>query len=70
MVKNAVRIINLNVFKVNDPILNENIIGDVPFCLTFVHLACDLRDKVIKGIDQSYNSQNYLSNIEHYKQLH
>jgi hypothetical protein len=46
MVKNAIRIINLTVFKINSPEINENILGDVPFCLSFVHNACLLREKV------------------------
>ena len=55
MVKNAVRIINLTVFKLNDPNLNEQILSDVPYCLTFVHLACLLRDKVCQ-LDKAINN--------------
>lgn len=55
MVKNAVRIIYLNIFKINDQTLNDDIISDVPYCLTFVNLACVLRDKVLNGIDKSYS---------------
>ena len=63
MVKNAVRIINLTVFKINDPKLNQNILSDVPYCLSFVHTACLLRDKVCNGIDKSYSCQNYIRTI-------
>jgi hypothetical protein len=62
MVKNAVRIINLTVFKINDAKLNDDILSDVPYCLNFVHIACLLRDKVCNGIDKSYNSPNYFKN--------
>ena len=54
MVNNAVRIIYLTVFKINCPKLNEEIISDVPFCMSFVNLACLLREKVCKGIDKCY----------------
>ena len=54
MVRNAVRIINLTIFKINDKKLNDEILSDVPFCLHFVHLACLLRHKVCLGIDMSY----------------
>lgn len=63
MVKNAVRIINLTVFKINDPKLNSDILADVPFCLNFVHLACLMRDKVCNGIDKSYACQNYIQHL-------
>ena len=61
MVRNAVRIINLTVYKINDSKLNEEVLSDVPYCLNFVHLACLLRDKVCNGIDKSYFCQNYLA---------
>jgi hypothetical protein len=57
MVKNAVRIINLTVFKINDAKLNEEILSDLPYCLSFVNVACLLRDKVVRGIDRSYAAQ-------------
>ena len=60
MVRNAVRIINLTVFSLNDPSINQDIIADVPFCTTFANLACLLRDKVCKGIDQSFSNQTFL----------
>lgn len=56
MVRNAVRIINLTVFKINDQKLNDDLLSDVPYCLTFVHLACLLRDKVCNGLDRAVNS--------------
>lgn len=55
MVRNAVRIINLTVFKINDKKLNDELLSDVPYCLAFVHLACLLRDKVCNGLDQAIN---------------
>jgi protein CLEC16A len=55
MVRNAVRIINLTVFKINDRKLNNELLSDVPYCLSFVHLACLLRDKVCNGLDQAIN---------------
>jgi len=64
MVRNAVRIINLTIFQINDPKLNSDILSDVPYCLTFVHLACRLRDKVCNGLDKSYHSYNYLAELE------
>ena len=57
MVKNAIRIINLTVYKINDSKLNEKILSDVPYCLSFVNIACLLRDKVVRGIDKSYSCQ-------------
>ena len=63
MVRNAVRIINLTVYKINDSKLNNDILSDVPFCLNFVNIACLLRDKVCKGIDKSYYCQNYIQGI-------
>ena len=56
MVRNAVRIINLTVFKINDKKLNDEILSDVPFCYNFVHLSCLLRDKVCNGLDRAVNN--------------
>lgn len=55
MVRNAVRIIHLNVFKINDKKLNDELLSDVPYCLSFVNLACLLRDKVCNGLDNAIN---------------
>ena len=63
MVRNAVRIINLTVYKINDAKLNNDILADVPFCLNFVNIACLLRDKVCKGIDKSFYCQNYIQGL-------
>jgi len=54
MVRNAVRIIVLTVYRINDAKMNEEILSDVPYCLTHVHLACHLRTKVCAGIDKSF----------------
>ena len=64
MVRNAVRIIYLTVFKINDTKLNNDILSDLPFCLNFVNIACLLRDKVCKGIDKSYYCQNYIQGLK------
>jgi len=46
MVRNAVRIIALTIFKLNDPSINQ-ILQDLPFCGYFANLSCYLRDKVL-----------------------
>jgi hypothetical protein len=56
MVKNAVRIIVISVFKLNEPMVNK-LLSDVPFVNFFCHLACSLRDKIIE-IDALHNPQN------------
>lgn len=56
MVRNAVRIINLTVYKINDERLNDRVLSDVPYCLAFVHQACLLRDRVCqRGLDRVIN---------------
>lgn len=55
MVRNAVRIINLTIYKLNDEKLNQCILSDVPYCLAFVHAACMLRTKIC-GLDRAINS--------------
>lgn len=55
MVRNAVRVIVLTVFKLSDEAVNE-LLGEVPFCSYFAHLACFLRDKVL-DVDQSYQTK-------------
>ena len=62
MVRNAVRIINLTIFKINDKQLNEEVLADMPFCLSFVHLACQLRE-TCNGIDKSYPTQNIINKL-------
>lgn len=61
MVRNAIRIISLTIFKLNDQKINI-LLQDLPFCTYFVQLALYLRDKVL-DIDQSYctptNNKNY-----------
>jgi hypothetical protein len=39
MVKNAVRIIVISVFKLNEPMVNK-LLSDVPFVNFFCHLSC------------------------------
>ena len=56
MVKNAVRIIVMSVFKLNEPMVNK-LLSDVPFVNFFCHLACQLRDKIVE-IDALHNPQN------------
>ena len=55
MVRNAVRIINLTIYKLNDQKLNECILSDVPYCLAFVNQACMLRTKIC-ALDKVINS--------------
>ena len=52
MIRNAVRVITMTLFKMNDPSINE-LITDLPFCSYFVHLVSHFRDKVI-AIDSAY----------------
>ena len=54
MVRNAVRIIALTIFKLNDELVNK-LVSDLPFCSYFANLACYFRDKVL-DLDQSYNT--------------
>lgn len=56
MVRNAIRIIALTIFKLNEEPIN-NILTDLPFCSYFANLACYFRDKVL-DLDQSYNATN------------
>lgn len=52
MVRNAIRIITLTVFKLNDELVNKALC-DIPHASYFVHLSCQLRDKML-DLDQSY----------------
>mmetsp|Transcript_29357 Transcript_29357/g.39695 ORF Transcript_29357/g.39695 Transcript_29357/m.39695 type:complete len:91 (-) Transcript_29357:393-665(-) len=45
MVRNAVRIIMLTIFKMNNPQINK-LFTDLPFVSFFAHLSCFLRDKI------------------------
>jgi len=58
MVRNAVRVIALTIFKLNEEAVNLAL-GDLPFSSYFAHLACHLRDKVL-DLDQSYQGRNGL----------
>ena len=53
MVKNAVKIIIVNILQLNDSTVNK-LITDVPFVNLFTHIACYLRDKIIE-IDSLHN---------------
>jgi Uncharacterised conserved protein len=55
MVRNAVRIIVLTVFKLNDESI-EKAITDIPHCMYFINLSCQLRDKMM-DLDQSYQKK-------------
>ncbi len=50
MVRNAIRIIVLNVFKCNEESVNESL-SELPKCSYFVNLALQFRDKII-DLDQ------------------
>jgi hypothetical protein len=52
MVRNAIRIIVLTIFKLNDEGINK-LLCDLPFCSYFAHLACFFRDKLL-DLDRSY----------------
>ena len=52
MVRNAVRIIALTVFKLNDPGLNA-LLSDLPFVTYFTNLALLFRSKIL-SVDASY----------------
>ncbi len=52
MVRNAIRIIALTIFKLNDEQANKLLL-DLPFCSYFSNLACYYRDKIL-DLDQSY----------------
>ena len=54
MIRNAIRIIALTIFKLNDEKAN-NLMGELPFCSYFVNLACLLRDKLL-DLEQAVNS--------------
>lgn len=56
MVRNAVRVIALTVFKLNDEAANEAL-GDLPVGGYFAQLACHLRDKVL-DVDQSQQGRH------------
>ena len=53
MVRNAARIIILTVFQLNDALVNKLLL-DLPFCTFFAHLACYLKDMIVK-IDETHN---------------
>ncbi len=55
MVRNAIRIIALNIFRINDPAINESL-RELPMCSYFVNVACQFRDKLV-DLDQSYQSK-------------
>ena len=59
MVRNAMRIIVLNIFQLNDPHVNL-LLEDLPFCTFFAHLSCFLKDQVIR-IDEIHNPSARLS---------
>jgi protein CLEC16A len=46
MVRNAIRIIALTVFKLNDDKVNS-LLQELPICSYFVNLACLFRDKIL-----------------------
>jgi hypothetical protein len=54
MIRNAIRIIVLTVFKLNDERVNT-LLFELPYCSYFVNLACLFRDKLI-DLDQAVNS--------------
>jgi hypothetical protein len=54
MVRNAVKIIALTMFQLNDPNINK-LMMDLPFSTFFIHFACYLKDKIVE-IDQSYTA--------------
>lgn len=54
MVRNAIRIIALTVFKLNDDKVNS-LLSELPLCSYFVNLACLFRDKVI-SLEQVVNA--------------
>lgn len=62
MVRNAIRIIALTVFKLNEESVNK-CLEDVPFCSYFAHLACLMRDKLL-DLDHSYQSKSKLGSYD------
>jgi hypothetical protein len=54
MIRNAIRIIVLTVFKLNDERVNA-LICELPYCSYFVNLACLFRDKLL-DLEQAVNS--------------
>ncbi|CDW77693.1 UNKNOWN [Stylonychia lemnae] len=54
MVRNAIRIIALTIFKLNEDSINT-LLMDLPFCQYFANLSCYFRDKIL-DLDQSYAS--------------
>ncbi|TNV84769.1 hypothetical protein FGO68_gene16079 [Halteria grandinella] len=64
MVRNAIRIIALTVFKLNDDAVNR-CLCDLPHAGYFVQLACQVRDKMIE-LDQSYQRKG----VRGYEQLY
>jgi hypothetical protein len=54
MIRNAIRIIVLTVFKLNDERVNA-LLYELPYCSYFVNLACLFRDKLL-DLEQAVNS--------------
>ena len=63
MVRNAVRVITLTIFKLNDEKINS-LLEDLPFCSYFCHLALTFRDKTLE-IDSSYCGNKKSSTYDH-----
>eukprot|EP00347_Sterkiella_histriomuscorum_P015039 403358539 len=65
MVRNAIRIITLTIFKLNDEQINS-LLSDLPFCYFFPNLACYFKDKILE-LEQSHipkQSENNKSNSQ------
>lgn len=62
MIRNAVRIIALNIFKLNDERVN-NLLSELPFCSYFVNLACLFRDKLV-DLEKTLNGDSGKTQIE------
>ena len=54
MIRNAIRIILLTVFKLNDERVNA-LLSELPYCSYFVSLACSFREKLL-GLELAVNS--------------
>ena len=54
MIRNAIRIIVLTVFKLNYERVNA-ILSELPYCSYFVNLACLYREKLL-ALEQAVNS--------------
>jgi hypothetical protein len=62
MIRNAVRIIALNIFKLNDERVN-NLLFELPFCSYFLNLACLFRDKLV-DLEKTLNGDSGKTQIE------